>query len=706
MPRVLLALDADPSALKRAFGEIRAESRSVSAAIAGDFRKAGDEAVKALGLVRREAGRAMSEVTASERRRTEATERQSQRRRQISETEGNYRENVERRATNTTETQERRRTEATDRESKRRVSIEDRAAREIARARTRATERAERRGRQFGGQAFDAATQTGSQVMGAVRGERTRFASIERAIGSALYQAGGTRADVVATTRQVQDFARAHPGLNSNEIANALNASQAEFSVLGDRTTSAAARRTNTGQMLDVALLAHNTGNDVGEAMRMEGLFRQSGMDDATRRGLHLEFAGLAQRGAIEQGAVTRQAMPAITGRMALAQARLAPNATQDQRIAASREAAAQTMRELEVIRGTQGTAPRLAGNAMLAMNVALGQDVTQQKALQNIRTRYGQHSAAEQALFEADPTHRGQMRLRSGMTDAFNFTRTFGQATGNSPEAFMNTFAGGGQGNPLALQANWRRIAGGLLGQDTEGQTGIQRIMDLRNRAGVSLTSADVNRGAEVFGRDTAAREQARDEERGSALTDNTSAIVQLTEKIDSMSAAHPFLAPGAGLVGGLLGRLGMERLGGALGPVAGRVGSAIAPRLMAAGAGLGTTAATAVGGFLGGGLLGEGINRLIYNRHDRAMSAKGGDTSIFSGETWAGAGRGLMDLMRGDLHGGGRQSQPAEALQRAVADGVAQGIRQSGGVPMRPNPHESAADAARRAAGSTPPR
>lgn len=707
MPRVLLALDADPSALKRAFGEIRAESRSVSAAIAGDFRKAGDEAVKALGLVRREAGRAMTEVTASERRRTEATERQSQRRRQISETEGSYRENVERKATSVTETQERRRTEATDRESKRRVSIEDRAAREIARARTRATERAERRGRQFGGQVFDAAVQTGSQVMGAVRGERSRFASTERAIGSALYQAGGTRADVVATTRQVQDFARAHPGLDSNQIANALNAAQTEFSVLGNATPNerpeARRARLESGvrDSLDTALLARNINSDPGELMRLSGLLSQNGITGAMQRGSLLGLAGLAQRGSLELGSVTREAMPAFAGRLALAQSRLAPNATHAQRVAAGQEAALQAMSEMEFMR-SQGLSANRSGNSMLAMSTALTSDVTQHKALANIRRSFGRDSAAERALFESDPAHRGQMRLRAGMTDVEGFVRAFGAATGNNRELFENTFAGGGHGNPMAFQRNWRTSAATFLSRDANGQLGLDRTAEMRR--GAALTEERVNAGAEIFQNDGAAREQARQEERGAALTDNTSAIVRLTEKLDSAAAEHPFLAPGAGLAGGLLARAGMERLGA-------RLGGAVLPRAAAllgqgVGASAGTTAGVTVGGLLAGLGVGELANRFIYNRQDRAMSASGGDTSIFSRKTWSGAGQGLVDMLRGDLHGGGRNTFDPAAIQRAVSDGVEQGIRQSGGVPLRANLHESAADAARRAAGSTPPR
>lgn len=599
MPRATLILDADASALHRALGALPGHARRSQAAVTAETRKGAQEraaaargevtaavaAARSLASVRREierttrareanASRAAIALANREARASAQAARMlaSDRLRAARDAQRAI-ERGEREQTRAHRREERERTKATRAESRERVRAERAAARELRSANTTI-------GRGIIGAAGIVAS-TGSSIHGDVQSARERRATPERLIGQAVYQGGGNRADANAATRRITQFAQAER-MDPAQIAEALKAAQDEFSVLGDATTSASERETRMARFLETARLARDTGNDVGEMARVQGLIQSSGITDPRQQDtIMMHLAGMAQRGAVELGSVTREGMGAIRGRMAIAGERAQHAGGNAQAVqAAQADALRQSVAEMEVAR-LAGESPRAASNALRDVTVALGSTTTADNLrgnIANLRNRE-QRDRLTASLFEADPERRGEMRLRANRRNTVDFMEAFRDA-GVDTETFMNLTRGGGQGNPMSLLSNQRRVLGqAFLGGD--GAQNIRRLMD----PSASLTQADRERGRDIFMNDTQAVLAGNQAEHDNKLTDNTNALIRMSNEINNLATRNPLetrgLEGGREAAGGLLGAGGIAtRLGSGARGLLGR-GAGLVSRL-----------------------------------------------------------------------------------------------------------------------------
>lgn len=384
------------------------------------------------------------------------------------------------------------------------------------------------------GQVMSAVGQAGRQIHGEVQDTRQRRAPAERALGNAIYQAGGTRADVQGAMGTVTRFAE-DERMDTGELANAALAAQTEFSILGDARTRGPERERRLARFLETAKLARDTGNDVGEMARVQGLVETSGITDpAQQRQIMLHLAGEAQSGAVELGSVTREAMGALRGRMATAAQRA--GASGGDVTAAQREALIQGMAEVEIAR-LAGEQPRAGANTMRDVTLALGSTVTGDKLYGNLHhiRNAEQRAALTSALFEDDPTRHGQHRLRADRRNALDFMQAFADA-GVGTEDFMNLTRGGGHGNPMSMLSNQRRV----LGQALLANGGIAHIRELMDPS-TALTEGDVARGRDIFKNDQMSMLTGAQEKHDNALGDNTSALNQLSNALRDAATEHP---------------------------------------------------------------------------------------------------------------------------------------------------------------------
>jgi hypothetical protein len=366
---------------------------------------------------------------------------------------------------------------------------------------------------------------------------RATRAQTERTLGGALFQVGADRPDVQRAMGTLTAFAQAH-GMNSGDLASAINAAQTEFSSLAPGAGETV--QTRLEGMLRSSQRLRNMGMDVGEGLRLQGLFAQAGMDTGAQDFALRYAAGASQRGAIEAGAVTREAMTSVVQRMSQATSRLGPGATPEQRVAAQRAAFMQSFAELEVARSA-GLSPRAAGNALASVNGALASTATQERMFTNIASSR-ELSAAQRtqlgALFATD--RGGHHALRAEYQDALRFSESFARIVGDNPGALQNVFRGGGHGNPQALQANWRTVMGAMLTTDASGRAAHERVRDLMSDQ-TALTENDIARGERVFGGDEQAQLTANEETRNAALTENTSELHAFSDRLAQYMAAHP---------------------------------------------------------------------------------------------------------------------------------------------------------------------
>jgi len=576
MASATLEIIGDAASVTRMFGQIVAASRRATAAIASDWRRlnalqesgsrtraraAGDEATRAAGAARRSA----SEHERAERRKTRAAEAEAAKRQRQSEREAEAARKAADRAVSAHERAERRRTQATEREARRRTEADTRERRRSERETMRNIGRGVVGAGRTAAGAIGGMVRMGgaalSEMMGGVQDAQTRRALTQRQLGMALYQTGAGASEVRARGRQLTDYAAAH-GMDSGELANALNAAQTEFSSLAGDTPAERERRFNAA--LETARLGRNTGNDPGEFLRLQGMLAQSGFDPATQRQALLFSAGAAQRGAVETGDLTRSAMASVMARMSQASGALGPGATAEQRSAAALGAFREHFAEIQVARGF-GNSTRRAGEATRNLSAALVNSAVQDNLLNNIRHRGAASAdpaerariqALEEQLFERDTARTGDHRRLRANTGPLQLAAALASAGFDATSA-GNMFSGGGPGNARSLQANWRNMLGVMLSQDTQGVSGAQRIQRLMG-PGTALTEADVARGTETFEGDALSQQTRRNESRDNILSDNTTELSRLNATLQDFRAHAPMQAISARTLGGELGEVG----------------------------------------------------------------------------------------------------------------------------------------------------
>ena len=519
------------------YGQVGQSSKRANSLIVADARQTGltlkqlqREQLRAHAAMEREKERSSAaagrHAQTEARKRAEFEIRQQERAQKSVEASARAAERAEQTKTRSAEREERKRTQTAEREEKARTQAAEReektrtrnAAREFAqrqRALNRVSAQQEREGRsagQYVGRAMVGFASSASSLSGGLHADRQQsrqyLASSESTLNSAFYQAGAN----VQESRMLRQFAlqRAEAmGMNPDELAGALAASQTEFSTLGrgvsrNRTQlqNSQARYDNLQAVLSDVELARDTFQNTQEVTRVGGLLTGAGLQGTERRNVMLALTGMAQQGAIELGSVSREAMAPMQSRMAQAIARLSPeqrnNADSVRR--AQQGAILQTFAELEVGRSL-GMTPRWMGQTMSNLNQTLTDPLVQDRMLTNIQSSRQltaeQRQHAISTLYEDDPTQRGHKRLRSQYTEALGLARGLQDAFHGDPTLVNNIFHGGGHGNPQSLQANWRRVLGALVGAGAGGPD--DPVARLMNGVGTDFTEADVLRGRET---------------------------------------------------------------------------------------------------------------------------------------------------------------------------------------------------------------
>lgn len=612
MARAVLVLTADTTSVVAAMSALPPFARKIATAMRAEFRETFRATARGAEEMRNKVAKAYLEAGLAARKYAEEAGRAEKQHTQATRSEGGYRTNARRREADEAIRQEKRVTREAQREENRRRHAAERAARERSRFVS-----------QWVGRGFDAGRQLGTTAHGMIQGARQAVAGGERAIGAAVFQAGGDRAERDARMAQVRALSM-RTGMSVDDIGAAMLRSQSEFNALaGDNPEQRAQRFARFSRTMQ---FASATNTNAAESARLQGMLEQTGFSGGMQDTLMRFAAGAAQSGSVEVGDLTRQALTSIMRRMGAATSALGPGATNAQREQAMAAAFRQQVAALQVFRAG-GDTPRAAGNALARAQTFLMDPTRQDKLRQNIvaardrsadpaqRARYNEFLST---VFERDPTRTGNaQRVRASHADPMALQAALYAATNGDAVASANILAGGGRGNPQSFLANQRDLFAALGREDAQGRTGAQRVRALM---GATISNADLERGRSIFESDTQANLNREETQRNAALTDNTSALVNLSNRIAAWSAGNPLLSAalgGAGVsaAGGILSRGAGMLAGGASGTVA-AAGGGVAGAASAAGAGL-------AGGLLGAGL-GEGMMRAINEVANPELSAE----------------------------------------------------------------------------------
>lgn len=636
MSSVTLTILGDATGARRAIADVRADYERAAAALGGVNRRRGDDQAKAEAAARRSAAQARQRAEAAaqkqrdrdakaeaarakkladqtakdhakaETKRTRDSEKASKARQRLADQEAKAHDRAEKRKTADAEREGRRRTRLAETEARQRARQDERRSNGRAR---------------FAGEVIRGVVTSGAGVARDLHGQyqdarRQRAATLET-VAQGITQVGADPATVRQALGIITAQAREH-GMTADDLASAVTAAQTEFSVLGSRAeynrmAPGDAREAMLNRLrstIGYAVQGRNLGVDASEFTRLAGMFSQQGVTGV--EDLLSRTVAMAQRGAMSPGAVTRQAMAPVIQQMntamELARASAPANATPAERAArvqqAARNAYVDTFAELQILR-SRGWTARRGGNSLATMSQQLTGNARAEAMRNNLRVAQRNArgpmrasldallSTGEGGLFEADPTQRGHFRLREAYRGrALNLGARLAEA-GLDANTAANLFAGGGRGNRQSLLAPWRQLMGSLLGSDATGTRGFEAVRELST---VTLSRGEQGRMAQFFENSPLAQLNRNEEARLTALTDNTSALLQLSNRFADWQAHNPLgdaaVSGGTSLLGSLLSAATIGRLvrGGA---GAGGAGASAAQAL-------GTGAGTAAGGGL----------------------------------------------------------------------------------------------------------
>ena len=591
MARLVLAITADLSGVKAALGELPGIARSASASISAEARtvaqaqvKASQDAAKETARNAREAAREVAKAEREKAAAARATAAEDKRLTAEMKRDRAKAAAEEKKATDDLAKAKQKADAAVVASAKKaaddKLKIDQDFAREsesitvrLQNARAKAEEAATAAASREAGRRVRIAQQAAMAVAHAavsfagaahseISGARGGAASSQRTLGRALYQGGADMGEVQQRMGEMRRFADAH-GLDVGELSEAALAAQRDFSVFGTRHMAGAAHRGERDALfrrfLHSAEIGNETGNAVGSAVTLGGLFTGIGLDDVAADRMQRFAAGAAQAGAVSEEQITGTGRQPIRRRIsqAIIAASREPGFAQlsqaDQtarRTQAAQDAFTQTYAEMQVLQSA-GFGPRLSGNAIANANAKLTGRVSQDAVLHNIMHTPGVPTAMRAqlraALFEADPNQHGHMRLRAGLDGTVvGLTAAAMGVQGVDATMLGNVFAGGGHANRQALLQPVRNIMGALAGQDVNGVSLLQSVRDIANVRSTSLSDEDINRGKGIFESDPQAVLNREQNAREAALTDNTSALVRMSHAFDGWASRNPLSATG----------------------------------------------------------------------------------------------------------------------------------------------------------------
>jgi hypothetical protein len=591
MSRATLVFDADTTAIARAIAGIPGMVRTAQSQITG-IEKAGateragvaqgeqrrkssaeQEAVRAKRRAEREksqaeksASRERSAMAANETRERIAKMRaETEQRTQLALAAMAASERAERAATAAHAREERSRTDTTKREERVRTrAIAEGRRRQQPSAGPQRPGGMGQQSRLAGGMravasaAWSAATSEHADIQDV----RRRRAAIDDTLGGAVTLAGGDQTEQSTRANQLHEFAERNH-LSSEAMAQAAEVGQAEFNVLGDRTMNRDQRDHSFQSFMQDFAEGADTGADPTQHVRLSGMMRANGFDDATRRQALSVIGAATQAGAVEEGDLTRGGMAAMLARMRGARAGVG----ETQQAAQLRELT-QTIAEMEIAK-QGGMSVQRSGNIMRHLERLRGGHAAD-LLLNNINhgnetagLSQEQRDRARSTLFEADPTRSGQMRLRQQYQSGIGLAEGI-SAAGLSAEQFSSLFAGGGHGNAQGLRQNERDALSSLMMENAQGTTGLRGIEAMRNAGG--LTPDDLTRmKGNRYGRESSLLTW-QEEHRMNDLSGSHE--TGLSNRVADWQTEHPFLAPLAsgftGLASSVAGWMGMRALQG----------------------------------------------------------------------------------------------------------------------------------------------
>jgi len=588
MPRAVLQIDADTSGLLAAFAAVRGAAKAAEAdvkASMGNAVRASTAGYQRTGRVARdEAARtARADEQGAQRSLAAFVRSEDQKRRALAMTAASRRR-AETDATKFAQDEARKRGLTGEQEARVRQGALERFTRQYESAEKRQTTIAQReqaarsrQGRDIGyglrrglNVGRDAALNVAREAHVQIQDARQRRAASEHTLNAAFFQAGigGNEASAMRDRLQTEVATGGLRGLSMDQVSAALMDAQTQSSVLSGASPAERASRFN--DQIGLMRFARATYQDPAEVLRAGGMLSKQGITGAAQMDVLRNMTGMAQAGSIELSTVMSTALGPMMANIARS---TSAGQTPEARAASVRSAVLETMAVGELT-SAGGLTPRHALNALAALRT----EVTSPVMAGRVRQRLIGEGRTELADRLTAQDSQGRVTLRN--QSAVGFVSDLMQGMGGDTNAVTNLLRSGGSRSAMVLGSPVRTLISALASQGSGGRTIGENVARMQAE-GSTFNAADEARGAALVEGEQQTALQSAEETGLNALTNNTSAVVSLSQQFADWAKRNPMESTTLKSVGGL---------------VSGVIGGAVLPRIGA------WLAGTAAGSFLTG--------------------------------------------------------------------------------------------------------
>lgn len=570
MARVLLTIETDATSVRRAFGEIREDSRALSSAIRGDFQRLSEVLAEPFRKMRREVAGAMAAIRREEERATKAAEGGAQRRTAIAQGEALYRKSSAQETAREHEQAEERATAATTRESRRRVNQAEHEARRLIAETKRANEERARRVGAIAGTAGQTALSVAGSAHEMIQSARQTAAQRETALNSTLIQLvpGGATADEIAQTRATIMERIRRDRLNPETAIAAIGQAQSFANALGG--DNAQQRRENVSATMDDVRFASNIDPSNISGLVRVGALTRGKMNAGDRQSLLRAFAGISFQGSVETDTMITQGLRGLQEAWSSGTANITdPNEASRRRLEIARDFAAQVQAA-----AASGVTTNVAANRTNTIRNALANDYRQDRLGAAFAARRSTMTTEQRAAFDAaftrgeDGKYRMNESVRGRASDAARFFGTMFNNDAGAMRNFLGTHGGGGA-RQLMLTPDVNELST-YFAQTTNARGQQVRMYDYVNELQRSMITPDQERTIEqVRNAEDSRRLQDEENSRVAALTGNTTELTKLSNQLAQFRAQNPLTSTALPAAGGLLATAlgGTKAVAGSLG-------------------------------------------------------------------------------------------------------------------------------------------
>lgn len=450
-----------------------------------------------------------------------------------------------------------------------------------------------RRGAAWGQRASSAVSgvmSAGSTLHGQIQDARHRAARIETSLNTTLIQTGAGNSEIASLRDQAMSYSRANH-FSHEQMAATVGEVQTRFSALADKTPEGR-RRAMRQTLEDMRFARLIDPENPGGLVNLSGMLRQRGVGDDARQNILRRATGIGFGGSVEVQEMISRGLPGVLRDIATRTS----NATPGQRDALTETAITDFFANVQGA-GASGQSVTWSSNRLTALPVAFASADRQNRIGEALSRR----RMTDEQRAEFNQTFRrnrnGQYEMMEGVRNSPSaLAAFFGHQFNNSPlalSAFMGV--GGGGGRRQLLNAPDVRLLNSYLGTqvDANGNT-VRGYEAVNTLARQTITPEQVAQFEALRGSEETTKIADEENARMAALSDNTNALVRLSNALAGFQASNPMLSTALGAGAGTV----LPALAGMAGTAAGGTAAAgTAAAAVTAGATAAATAAAALG-------------------------------------------------------------------------------------------------------------